>query len=190
MRLNIIQITHPIKKWLEDLTGRFSKQDIQMVKSHMKRGSTLMSEKSNQNSKQGVTSHQSDLLSSKNPQTGDFPGNPGVKNMPANARGMGSIPDLGNKTPRAVGPWNLCATTTEPTEGSPRAATVAAHVQQWRPGAVTTNKWIQMYQRRRVKSHWFSQVVSLPVYRDAKTTRQTWLLKPFLELHWIVSGIL
>ena len=52
-----------------------------------------------------------------------FPGGWVVKNPGANARDMGSIPDLG----RSHMPW---ATTTEPVLGSPEASTTEAHVFQ------------------------------------------------------------
>ena len=35
---------------------------------------------------------------------GDFPGGPGVKNLPCNAEDQGSIPDQGPKVPHAVQP--------------------------------------------------------------------------------------
>ena len=42
----------------------------------------------------------------------DFPGSPGVKNLPANAGDMGSIP--AGKIPYAAEQQSLCATTVEP----------------------------------------------------------------------------
>ena len=42
---------------------------------------------------------------------GDFPGGAVVKNTPANAEDMGSIP---GKIPHAMEQLSLCATTTEP----------------------------------------------------------------------------
>ena len=43
----------------------------------------------------------------------DFPGGPVVKNPPANAGDVGSIPGQGTKTPHAVGQLSPRATTTE-----------------------------------------------------------------------------
>ena len=43
----------------------------------------------------------------------DVPGGPVVKNLPSDARDMGSIPWLGNKIPHTVGQLSPCASTAE-----------------------------------------------------------------------------
>ena len=46
--------------------------------------------------------------------SGDFPDDPVVKNLPCNAKDMGSIPGQGTKIPHATEQLSLCAITTEP----------------------------------------------------------------------------
>ena len=45
----------------------------------------------------------------KNLPSRGFPGGPAVKNLPCNAKDMGSIPGRGTKTPRAMEQPSSCA---------------------------------------------------------------------------------
>ena len=62
-------------------------------------------------------------FSFKNVIVGDFPGGPVVKNLPARAGDMSSVPGPGRLTPHIVEQVSLCAAATEPAPWSPPAAT-------------------------------------------------------------------
>ena len=50
----------------------------------------------------------------KEPQPGDFPGGPVVKNLPSKAEDGGSLPGRGTKIPHDRGQLSLCAPTKIP----------------------------------------------------------------------------
>ena len=62
------------------------------------------------------------LLKAERGQGEHFPGGPVVKNLPSNARNMGSIPGRGTKVPHATGQLGLRATTRQPTRCNERKA--------------------------------------------------------------------
>ena len=85
-----------------DLNRHFSKEDTHMAKRHMKRCSKSLTarEMEIETIMRFIISPQSKWLLAKDPQT-DFSGGPAVKNPPANARKMHSIPGPG----RSYMPW-------------------------------------------------------------------------------------
>ena len=56
-------------------------------------------------------------------KSGDFPGGPMVKNLPSNAKDMGSIPGQGTKIPHTAWQVSPHATAPEPVHSGARAAT-------------------------------------------------------------------
>ena len=120
VRLSIIQTNGPVKQRLEGLNGRSSRRHTDGRETREKRLSAGVRETQ---TKLKTRPHLAPvgLIITKTSTNRRLPGGPGVKGAPAQARGTGPIPALGNRTPMLRG-HEACAPQPRGPPRGPRAA--------------------------------------------------------------------